>query len=452
MLDVLLVKLNYTQVLPVDKEFDLGTAYLAGSLRKSGITVEIIDASLEGLSQEQLLVRLLNSPARVIGISVWLHRLVRDAEELVAAIRSRGVDAHITMGSHSPTFLFEELLSHNPGLDSVICGEGELTLTALVEAIKHKSDWRTIPGVASRGVDGVVFQARAADCELDKLALPELDYAPYVKQQGQFMSVLSSRGCYGRCTFCSTSPFYRLGGGLPWRAHSPARVVMELKLLYDKYGFRSFGFRDDNFIGPGAVGRARAAAIATEIIHARLDISFYIACRVNDVERETFSLLKQAGLTRVFVGVESGSQRRLNGFRKGVTVEDNLMAMRLLTELGIPFTIGYIMFAPDTTWTEFKESSAFLYDALGSEGVSDSVHDMFNPVEVLPGTAVADELKQQGLLLGDYRGYKYRYVDYRIRLLCASLKGLRVVVSPVGKLFDQSRRKKRQRQLVRGED
>ncbi|MBT9154678.1 MAG: hypothetical protein DDT39_01357 [Firmicutes bacterium] len=34
MLDVLLVKLNYESVLSVDREFDLGTAYLAAALRR----------------------------------------------------------------------------------------------------------------------------------------------------------------------------------------------------------------------------------------------------------------------------------------------------------------------------------------------------------------------------------------------------------------------------------
>ena len=81
MLDALLVKLNYRDVPSGDREFDLGTAYLAGALRRAGFQVEIIDASLEELTQETLLDRISRSPARLIGLRVWLHRLVGDAED-----------------------------------------------------------------------------------------------------------------------------------------------------------------------------------------------------------------------------------------------------------------------------------------------------------------------------------------------------------------------------------
>ena len=426
MLDALLVKLNYRDVPSADREFDLGTAYLAGALRQAGFQVEIIDASLEQLTQDTLLDRISRSPARLIGLSVWLHRLVGDAEEIIRELRLRGIKAHITMGSHAPTFLYKELLEHNPGLDSVVCGEGEPTLVELLTALMVDSNWRTIPGVASYCEGHIYYEPRPANCALDELASPALDYAPLVRERGQFMSLLTSRGCYGRCTFCSTSPFYRLGGGKAWRAHSPERVLMEFKLMHREYGFTHFGVRDDNFVGPGAQGRERARAIAEGILAEGLAISFNIACRVNDIDRELFARLREAGLARVFLGVESGSQRRLDGFKKGVTVKQNVEAMHMLVELGIPYTVGYIMFAPDTTWAEFRESSSFLKRTLGSiEGITEAVHDMFNPVEVIPGTAVAEELHKAGLLLGDYRGYRYNFQDWRVRVFYQGLMGLR---------------------------
>ena len=426
MLDALLVKLNYREVPSADREFDLGTAYLAGALRQAGFKVEIIDASLEELTNEKLLERITMSPAKLIGLSVWLHRLVGDAEQLVRDLRLRGVRAHITMGSHSPTFLYKELLEHNLDLDSVVCGEGEPTLVELLTALVAEQEWRNIPGVASHDGSRIIYEPRPACCALDELASPALDYAPLVRGRGQFMSLLTSRGCYGRCTFCSTSPFYRLGGGKAWRAHSPERVLAEFKLMHHEYGFAYFGIRDDNFVGPGAQGRERAKAIAEGILREGLNISFNIACRVNDIDRELFARLKEAGLARVFLGVESGSQRRLDGFKKGVTVKQNVEAMSMLAELGISYTVGYIMFAPDTSWAEFRESSSFLKRTLGSiEGITEAVHDMFSPVEALPGTAVAEELSKAGLLLGDYRGFRYQFQDWRVRVFYQGLLGIR---------------------------
>jgi radical SAM superfamily enzyme YgiQ (UPF0313 family) len=451
MLDVLLVKLNYEAVLSADREFDLATAYLAAALRRQGYAVEIIDASLEELSFDETVARILGTPAAIIGLSVWLHRLVATSERLIAELRRRGVSSHITVGSHSPTFLYAELLRHNPGLDSVVCGEGELTLLELTERVCQNKPCHDIPGLAVRDNGKVILKARPAVCELDDLAPPALDYLPHIKQRGQFMSILTSRGCYGRCTFCSTAPFYRAGGGRPWRAHSPERVLSEISALY-REGMRHFGWRDDNFIGPGRVGRERARKIAELIIEHKLRLSFYIACRVDDVERELFALLKQAGLKRVFLGVESLSARRLAAFNKLATVEDNVRAMHVLGELQIPYTLGYIMLSPDTTWAEYRESSARLAEVQQSiPGAADALQDAFGAVEILPGTAMAEELRIKKRLFGDYRAHRYRFEDPRVALLHGAVSALRALTRPLARVIAEQVRRERRREM-RGEE
>lgn len=450
MLDVLLVKLNYESVLSVDREFDLGTAYLAAALRRQGFKAEIIDASLEELSFDETVARILGTSAKIIGISVWLHRLVAVSERLIATLRARGVSSHITVGSHSPTFLYAELLAHNPGLDSVVCGEGEWTLTELAERVCQNKSWHDIAGLAVRDNGNLTLKVRPAVCELDHLAPPALDYLPHIKQRGQFMSILTSRGCYGQCTFCSTSPFYRAGGGKPWRAHSPERVLNEITALYAE-GIRHFGWRDDNFIGPGRAGKERARQIAALVIKSTLRISFYLACRVDDVERELFALLQEAGLKRVFLGVESLAERRLAAFNKLVTVEENIGAMQVLGELQIPYTLGYIMLAPDTTWTEYRESSTRLAEVLRTvPGACDALQDAYSAVEILPGTAIAEELRRKKRLRGSHRAYRYRFQDPRVALLYGVVSTLRTVTRPLARAIAAAVRKERRREM-RGE-
>ncbi len=449
MLDVLLVKLNYEPVLSAEREFDLGTAYLAAALRRQGFTVEIIDASLEELSFSQTAARIVNSPAKIIGLSIWLHRLVAYGERLIAQLRRAGVTSHITVGSHSPTFLYAELLRANGGLDSVVCGEGEWTLLELTERVCQGAPWTDIAGLAVRsGEDGGVrLQVRPAVCELDELPPPALDYLPHIKKRGQFMSILTSRGCYGKCTFCSTNPFYRTGGGKPWRAHSPERVLSEIQALHAQ-GIRHFGWRDDNFIGPGRTGKERARRIAELILAAQLKISFYIACRVDDVDRELFALLKAAGLRQVFLGVESLSARRLAAFNKLVTVEENIAAMQVLGGLEIPYTLGYIMLSPDTTWAEYRESSTRLAEAQRIvPGAERGLQDAFSAVEVLPGTAIAEELRNAKLLRGDHRGYTYIFLDVRVRLLHNAITMLRTLTRPLARVLAEAVRKEARREM-----
>lgn len=86
------------------------------------------------------------------------------------------------------------------------------------------------------------------------------------------------------------------------------------------------------------------------------DIRFDLAARADSVyepkrskewniERLTmWSYLAKSGVERVFIGVESGSKQQLKRYGKGTTPEQNIIALRLLSALGIQLRIGFIMF------------------------------------------------------------------------------------------------------------
>jgi len=226
--------------------------------------------------------------------------------------------------------------------------------------------------------------------------------------------------------------------------------LREITALYAE-GIRHFGWRDDNFIGPGGAGRERAQQIAALIIEHKLRISFYLACRVDDVERELFALLQEAGLKRVFLGVESLAERRLKAFKKLVTVEENIRAMQVLGELQIPYTLGYIMLAPDTTWAEYRESSTRLAQVQRTvPGAADALQDAYSAVEILPGTAIAEELRLKKRLRGNHRAYRYRFQDPRVALLHGAVSTLRTLTRPLARTIAEAVRKERRREM-RGE-
>lgn len=104
-------------------------------------------------------------------------------------------------------------------------------------------------------------------------------------------------------------------------------------------------------------------------------IRFTIECRVDDVDRETFKELKRAGLHKVFLGIESGSQEFLDRLGKNITIDQSIHAMEVLNELGILCEPGYIFFDPMTTRKEieetiyfFKKYSEYLYTPNFGEG------------------------------------------------------------------------------------
>ncbi len=265
-----------------------------------------------------------------------------------------------------PTFAFKDLLTEYPFIDSITIGEPEETFLELADAVVNNrgdSTLSTINGLAFNGSDSktddiVRNRPRTPSSTLDTLPSPFRNDYELKKKKGISTYILASRGCYGKCTFCYLDNFY--GDESQWRGRSPENIFNEISDIYEKYGERHFYFADANFFGPGRKGKERASELANLLVENSINIKFGIECRVNDVEGPTIDALVRSGLTDVFLGVESGSQRSLNKFRKFTTVEENKSAIYTLRKYGIEPNYGFIMFEPDSTLADVRANFEFL--------------------------------------------------------------------------------------------
>jgi radical SAM superfamily enzyme YgiQ (UPF0313 family) len=68
------------------------------------------------------------------------------------------------------------------------------------------------------------------------------------------------------------------------------------------------------------------------------------------------ALMKEAGLSLLFIGFESGNQRVLNFLRKGTKVEDNYRAAEICRKYGIKIWANYMMGIPTETKEEVMDT------------------------------------------------------------------------------------------------
>ena len=389
MLDVLLVVTPpKLRVFEYGQEH-LGVGYLAAFLRERGMSVEIFDASLMALRPEQVAEFVSRRAARVVGLSVF-ETSAEVAAATVRLLRKAGVKAHVTLGGYFPTLAPEDMLRGCPGADSVVRGEGEQALYELAVAVKQGLDWRRIPNI-SYLEDGRLIEnpVRPLIEDLESLPFAARDTLGLVLRQGGTGYVLTSRGCYANCAFCSINAFYRIAEGRKWRPLSPERVVDEIERLVKDYGLRKIMINDDNMIGPGKRGKERAYRIARDILRRDLRLSFETICRANDVDRELFLELKSAGLKKVYMGLEAMNQRSLDFYRKGLTVEMNRRALEVLDSIGIKAHINFIMFNPYTTLDELRTDVGFIRERLAQDpGFSSNALRAFNILTIDRGSAL----------------------------------------------------------------
>lgn len=339
---------------------NLGLGYIASFLRKNGYEVRLIDGEVLKLSPSQIAKTILRDDFAFVGFSIPDPTVVESVKATILHLRRSGYNRAIILGGNFATYNASTLLSKTTA-DLVVTYEGENTVLELAKRIESGKEWEEINGVVFQNNNGqIVTKTRGQIVEdIDPLPFPARDsLSPMIEKYSDYqVSLISSRGCFHKCSFCVVPDFFGT-----WRARTPSNVVDELEQLVREYRVSNFEFHDSNFVGSGERGRHRSFEIAEEILRRKLNIRFRILCSPDTVEKKLFMALHRAGLYGVNIGIESGVQSALNYFKKGTTVEQNKKALQILKELDILHnsTIGFIMFHPQTTMQEVRRNISFL--------------------------------------------------------------------------------------------
>jgi len=390
----------------------LGLCYLAAVLRERGHEVEIWDAFMRGLAADDVSARIFDRAADfdVVGLSVSDGK-VHGCAAVLDLLGGLPPAIHLTLGGHTATLCHREFLGAYPRLDSVIRGEGEIPLAALCDVLDGGGDWHEVAGLSSCLADGTVRSNRMPPLarHLDELPFPARDNLALCLEKGFCVSIETSRGCKGVCTFCATRMMYQPATGRSWRPRSVENVLAEVQTLIDKHGVRRIAFEDEDFLGFGSqAGFNRASELADEILRRGLDFEFAMLTRVDNVDEELLAKLKRAGLRFVFIGAESGSQRSLDFYAKETSVGQNVRAVEILQRLEIDHEILWIMYDPDTTLDDIEANVSFLQhvDALNV--------NLLNRLRIYHGTPMHTLMARQGRLRGNFLEYDYDFADPRV--------------------------------------
>lgn len=319
----------------------LGILCLGSALRRAGFGVEIIDQRLDDNWMERLKGALQDKDVLWVGISSMTgHQIAGGlrASEVVKAISK----VPVVWGGIHPTLLPEQCLEH-PLVDMVIMGEGEKTAVELSEALEGCKDLEGISGLCfKQGHEKVINSFREPP---DKIVSPDyqlLDLSPYLTYSkhapGQKeLRVLTGKGCPHDCAFCYNQAFHKK----VWRGLQAEEIFFSLQELHERWGVKDFLLEEDNFFA----NPKRAEALCHLLKESGLSLRLRTNCRADYLARwseEFLALLKDAGFSMFFVGIESGSQRILDMLKKGLCLEELPLVNRKLMEVGIAVKYSFM--------------------------------------------------------------------------------------------------------------
>jgi anaerobic magnesium-protoporphyrin IX monomethyl ester cyclase len=386
-------------------EENLGLRYMASALEAKGHRVEIVPFNSEA-DLRPAVQRVISSSPRITGLSMVFTGRARQFCRLAQMLRDAGYRGHIVAGGHFASFNCERLLRDFPAFESVGLGEGENLICALAD---HLDDVTTVSGLCFRRPDGSIGlnPSTGNPDKLDQLPFPKrTTFHDYYGKR--IASVLTSRGCWRDCAFCSINAWYKRGGGKNFRFRGVANLVAELQDLYFRHGVRIFNFQDDNFFLPDAEQACRRfEALRDGLRDAAVDdLAIAVKARPDSITRESIQVLDELGLFRVFLGVENYSENGLRNLNRKCSREQILRALEILNDFDVHVAYNLLMFEPDTVLDDILINLRFM---------ERHVENPFNfcRAEAYAGTGLEAKLVAEGRLLGDYFGFDYRLKDPR---------------------------------------
>lgn len=270
------------------------------------------------------LAEILSWSPEFIGFSIISDTQLPAALALAAFMRKRLPAAKIVFGGDAVTYRRRLLTSQGwlgSIIDAVCLGDGEPFVTAAAKGMSPAGSPNSLNWQASEG--SCSGQQSLHDfSDINTAAFSALLLHDYLTPH-LVMPVETARGCpWGRCAFC-IHPVRAASSRPLYRPRSMAAVTEEIETLFAA-GHRRF------FIVDEALPPARLRELA-EIFAALPEPVFWIGYARLDAGHtlEGFLRARASGCLKLFIGLETGSDRILARFNKGV---DRAQARRVLLD------------------------------------------------------------------------------------------------------------------------
>lgn len=387
----------------------LGLAYIHSYLIKHGHTVDLYDLQAHNLSIKDLFVKE-SMHYDMVGVSMYSHN-AKNAIALLAQLKRHLPHAFIFVGGYLPTLIPEKLEFIFNYADCIVIGEGEQTVLSLADNLDN--NWKNICGIAYLGDKGIKINPVAQ-------LIDDLDILPFPKRtilNNVEYNVITSRGCYGNCSFCSIYSFYKRCEGKAYRRRSVDNVVKEIEMLVQKYSAKVILFDDDLFMITSSEAIEWYDKLHSLIIQSNIDVGFKCSLRADEIvsKKDILIKFKDIGLKSVFVGIESFLPRHLDFLNKHITVEQNREALRILDELDIRYEIGYMIFTPITSIQDIIDTVDYFFSINFNQKHKYPTSPLScSTVNVFPGTIIEKYVMDNDLQSNNDRGYIFQDTNTEI--------------------------------------
>jgi anaerobic magnesium-protoporphyrin IX monomethyl ester cyclase len=355
---------------------------------------------------------------------------------VVKRVRELDPSVYMVWGGIHPIIHPEDAITAE--VDAICTGEGEFAFHELLEALNEGRDPTQVKNFWFKRGEEVTrnqFLPLMTAEEMETLPFPlyrekekiyrsgqgfeRTKLADYVLNDGLSYTAIWSIGCPFHCTYCGNTKF--IANDLKYKRirHPSARYMVEqIKDVRRRSPQISHvNFQDDSFM---AIPYPQLEEFA-ELWKAELDIPFAVYGVIpNYVKQDKFAILTWAGMNRVRMGIQSGSQEILDFYQRPSPPEKILAAGEVIGSFApkyhLPPVYDIIMDNPIETRENVVETLQLLYDMPRPFTL------LIYSLKVIPNTELERAMKERGVELekidSSYLVIPPRAANLLLYLLC----------------------------------
>jgi len=358
--------------------------YIAATAEDIAENVTILDLEMEHRPFEEAVKEsLMALDPDLVGITM---SATEHSEGLEIARLAKSHGALTVLGGYHPTAIPDELLSQ-PQVDLVVRGEGEITMRELVE----KGGPQGVRGVSYRKKEQIIHNPDREFIEnLDSLPFParhlrRYAYGTRTSHDREYDVLTTSRGCYGRCTFCC-EPTMSKGHQ---RFRSPENVMEEILEMDSFHNHKplSVDITDPHFLGRPALAERLCDLLAPH----ELDIRFGVKVRADSVAKHPDIVRKMiaVGIEGFEMGIESPNMEDIESVSKGLNTDVHIQAVNNIKRWGGSAGGTFVIGLPNQTEDQILEFPTYAKRI----GLTSTAYGIATP---FPGTRFYEDLNAQG--------------------------------------------------------
>jgi radical SAM superfamily enzyme YgiQ (UPF0313 family) len=309
--------------------------------------------------------------------------------QVAGQIKLQRPDTYVLLGGHDVSHIPQRYMEAFPQIDGILCGECELSMKPLAEALNGQRSFGQVDGLVWRGSDGIRTNAPAQRiADLDDL-LP-LDYSIAPPLESYFSHSLmptilvdSGRGCAFACDFCQAT----LLTGRKVRYRSVPSLLTELAAWERVNSNIEIYFVHDLF----TARRSFVEDFCRQKLAAGVHLTWTCRARVDEVDDKLLTLMAAAGCVRLLYGIESGSDQALKAVHKQQRRSHNsVMAnVRNTVHVGIMPSLSMITGTPEESRSDLESTMHLASDFM----LLGPVRSFIQLMSPLPGTSLTKRLE-----------------------------------------------------------